>query len=267
MRKRLEVPMDTTAASNPATHLVVATILLTLGLTTNAQDGTPHQETTITETRQTQLSASEIAQAKVWSLNEAEWRRYRSLMQGIRGSVSPATLSPIEVLGIHARDAAERRQYAERWAIAMHEDAERILKFQRAYDVAFERLYPGQMLIDMAALNGGDPRATKVLATDRILLRVALNCPSCDAVLAKALRRLDDVAGIDIYVVNTGESDQAAIRKWAGAQAIQPEWVRSRRVTLNIDKASFGLTKENEPPPTLYVRRGERIERLAYAAL
>ena len=259
--------MKATAASNPATHLVVATIFLTLGLAANAQDGTPHQETTITETRQTQLSASEIEQAKVWSLNKSEWRRYRSLMQGIRGSVSPATLSPIEVLGIHARDAAERRQYAERWAIAMHEDAERILKFQHAYDVAFERLYPGQTLIDMTALNGGDPRATKLLATDRILLHVALNCPSCDAVLAKALRRLDDVAGIDIYIVNTGESDQAAIREWAGAQAIQPEWVRSRRVTLNIDKASFDEKKEREPPPTLYIRRGERIERLAYAAL
>ena len=35
-----------------------------------------------------------------WNLGEAEWTRYQTLMRGIRGSVSPTSLSPIEVLGI-----------------------------------------------------------------------------------------------------------------------------------------------------------------------
>ena len=69
-----------------------------------------------------------------------EWQRYRQLMQGIRGSISPETISPIEVLGIHARDEAERQRYADAWASAMHEDVDRILAFQRAYDEAGKRL-------------------------------------------------------------------------------------------------------------------------------
>ena len=64
----------------------------------------------------TPLSPTDKARATIWDLSDTEWRRYRSLMDGIRGSISPATLSPIEVLGIHARDEAERRRYAERWA-------------------------------------------------------------------------------------------------------------------------------------------------------
>ena len=259
--------MEPMAATSTVTAVAVATLLVTIGFVANAEERATHSETTISKTLETELSASEVARARVWSLNETQWRRYRHLMQGIRGSVSAATLSPIEVLGIHARDAAERRQYAERWVKAMHEDAERILKFQRAYDDAAERLYPGQTLIDVARLHGGTAPVTDLLRTDRILLRVTLDCPSCDAALAKALSRLDDVAGLDIYVIEATESQQASIREWARAQGIDPDWVRSRRVTLNIDKASAGEQDGSESPPTFYIKRGKHIERLAYAAL
>ena len=57
-------------------------------------------------------------------------------------------ISPLEVLDIHARDEAESRRYAELWAQAMGEDAERILAFQRAYVEAGRKLYPGVPLID-----------------------------------------------------------------------------------------------------------------------
>ena len=143
-------------------RVAVAAIILVIGSIAVAQQGTPHRETTITETRQTELTQRDIDRAKAWSLNETEWRRYRYLMNGIRGSVSATNLSPIEVLGIHARDAAERRQYAERWAIAMHEDAERVLRFQRAYDEATERLFPNQTLIDTSILFGGAPQASQL---------------------------------------------------------------------------------------------------------
>lgn len=255
------------SASKAALHLGAVTLLVLTGSVAVAQDVTTRSETRHAETRQTELSASDIERARAWSLNETEWQRYKHLMQGIRGSVSPATLSPIEVLGIHARDEAERRQFAERWAIAMHEDAERILAFQRAYDAAAERLFPGQTLIDTTILFGGTPRATELRSSDRIILRVALECPSCDAVVAKALARVDDVAGIDIYIVDAGPSEQAAIRAWAKTQGIKPDWVRSRRVTLNIGDKDSGNARQSESPPTLYIRRGERIERLAYAAL
>ena len=101
-----------------------------------------------------EFSETDRRRASAWHLNEEEWRRYDTLLKGIRGSVSPATLSPIEVLGIHARDNAERRRYAERWARAMRDDAERILAFQRAYDSAARRLFGDQDLIDINRLAG-----------------------------------------------------------------------------------------------------------------
>ena len=90
-------------------------------------------------------------------------------MQGIRGSISPSTISPIEVLGIHARDEAERQRYAEAWARIMYEDAGRILAFQQAYDAAVKRLYPNQPLIDVSRLPGKSAETTEFQSTDRLL--------------------------------------------------------------------------------------------------
>ena len=216
----------------------------------------------------TPLSMTELARSNAWDLSEVEWRRYQSLMLGIRGSVSAANLSPIEVLGIHARDSAERRAYAERWARAMREDAERILAFQHAYDAAAKRLFMGQALINVGKLQTLPQKTSELQADDRILFFSRVMCPACDAVLVKLLSHLDTVAGIDIYIVDVSQKDDTVIRAWAEAHGIQREWVRTRRVTLNHDAGA--LEKITDGPvetPALFIRRNERLSKLAYAAL
>ena len=192
---------------------------------TTAKDtrSVPHDTTT------TPLSATERERSEAWSLSDTEWRRYQSLMLGIRGSVSPNHLSPIEVLGIHARDSAERRRYAERWARSMRDDAERILAFQHAYDAAAKRLFSGQTLIDVGKLRTLPQKTSELQADDRILFFTRVMCPACDAVLVKLISRLDTVAGIDIYITNVPTGDDEVIRAWAREHGIEREWVGTRR--------------------------------------
>lgn len=227
------------------------------------------QDTTRTEQRHTTVELTERERAEIWSLSETEWQRYQALLRGIRGSVSHSSLSPIEVLGIHARDSAERRRYAELWAIEMHRDAERILEFQRAYDDAVKRLYPGQRLIDPTRLFGVDAPAVELRRSDRVILHVTLDCPSCDAAMQKAAERLNDVDGIDVFVRSTANEDPdvdaAAIRRWAKAQGIEPGWVKTRRVTLNVDTERDSAAARTTP--LLHVRRGGQLKPLAYSAL
>lgn len=163
-----------------------------------------------------------------WDLDEAEWQRYQTLMRGIRGSVSPATLSPIEVLGIHARDEAERRKYAQRFARIMREDTERILAFQRAYDQAAAELDPPR------------PARAATAAGDRLLLFVAAaECAGeCKHRLASALAEQRAGARLDIYVL--GAKDDEAIRSWAKAQGIDAAAVREKRITLNHERGELG---------------------------
>jgi len=229
-------------------------------------------ETTDTERRSLNeafvpLTATERSQANAWQLTAIEWRRYQALMQGIRGSVSPANLSPIEVLGIHARDAAERRRYAELWARAMRDDAERVLAFQRDYDAAIRHLLSGQALIDVTARSPAPQKNGYLRSTDRVLVFTRLQCPACEAVLATVLSRADDVSGIDVYITDPSAND-ADIRAWAEQLNIDRNWVKERRVTLNREADALAkLSGKSTMVPALFIRRDGELLALNYADL
>ena len=214
------------------------------------------------------LSDLEQARAQTWNLSKTEWRRYRELMQGIRGSISPETISPIEVLGIHARDEAERQRFAEAWARAMREDVDRILAFQRAYDAAGKRLYPNEPLIDIDRLPGKTEETSVLQPTDRLLFFARPECPACDMLVGKLLKRIDDVSGIDIYLLGLAPGDDVAVRDWASAHQINPEWVRGRRITLNHDGGALDrLTSGRGEVPYILRRRGADVSQLRVSDL
>ena len=257
---------------NRAVKLLIIYIAL---VTTNpgfaTESATTQVETTgqdHSSTETTTLSAVERARSHLWNLSETEWSRYQTLMQGIRGSISPPMISPIEVLGIHARDDAERTHYAELWARAMHEDAERILAFQRAYDMAANRLYSNEPLIDVTRLPEKTADTTPFQSGDRLLFFTRPECPACDVLMNRLLKNIDAVSGIDIYLRDIAPGDDAAVRAWASIHRIEPDWVRSRRITLNHDGGALDrLTHGQNDVPFVFRRRGEDLAKLRAADL
>lgn len=232
----------------------------------NTQSGNTTTSATLLE--RTPLSEHARTRAGLWGLSPEEWQRYRTLMEGIRGSISPGTISPIEVLGIHARDEAERRQYAEQWAVMMREDAERILAFQRAYDDAGRLLYPLETLIDVARLPVQTDSGDALRRTDRVLLFARPDCAACDALLARVLARLDRLDGVDVFLTGIPAGDEAAIRNWAIDRGIRPEWVTARRVTLNFEGGALArVAPGREELPVLMRRRGGSVTPLSGSAL
>lgn len=232
----------------------------------NTQAGSTTTSSTILE--RTPLTEHERTRAGLWGLSAAEWQRYRTLMEGIRGSISPGTISPIEVLGIHARDEAERRKYAEQWAVMMREDAERILAFQHAYDAAGRLLYPDESLIDVARLPQQTASGEGLSRTDRVLLFARPDCAACDALLARVLARLDRLDGIDVFLAGIPAGDEEAIRNWAVERGIRLEWVTSRRVTLNFEGGALArVAPGREALPVLMRRRGGAITPLSGSEL
>ena len=242
-------------------HLMAMTLILSPLSVVRA--GTGQSTTEETQRRQTPLALSERARAQSWGLSESEWQRYRSLLHGIRGTISPATLSPLEVLGIHARDDAERTRYAEQWAIAMRDDAERILAFQRAYDEANRRLFPNTPLIDAAELPPRSSTEAELRPSDRVLVFVRPACSDCESLLTRVLASRDKFAGVDIFVAGVAPGDDQAVRAWAGSQHIDPAWVQSRQVTLNF---ANGVDRPGAVEPYLMRRRGDVLTPLAATA-
>lgn len=225
-------------------------------------------DTSVSATAKNTLTPFDLARSRAWGLTETEWQRYKLLMQGIRGSISPPTISPIEVLGIHARDEDERRRYAELWARAMREDVDRILAFQRAYDEAGKRLYPNEQLIDVSRLPAHSSNTNALSPSDRVLFFTRPDCPACDALLGKLLKRIDEVAGIDLYIAGVKTGDDQAVRTWAIGHGIDPAWVRNRRVTLNHEAGVLKrLTEGKGEIPYLLRRRGEDVSALRASEL
>ena len=208
------------------------------------------------------------ARSRSWGLSRIEWQRYEQLMQGIRGSISPSTISPIEVLGIHARDTDERRRYAEMWTRILREDVSRILAFQHAYNAATKRLYPDEPLIDINRLPARTDKAGALREGDRVLFFTRADCAACDALLEKLLPRMDAVAGIDIYIAGVASGDDQAVRDWALTHSIKPEWVRSARVTLNHEAGVLKrLTQGKGRIPYILRRQGKDLSVLRAAQL
>ncbi|MDN5869211.1 MAG: TIGR03759 family integrating conjugative element protein [Nitrococcus sp.] len=249
-----------------------ATVLLLFTSTSWAADPldvqSEHTTTSASVLQRSPLTEHERARAGLWGLSEEEWGRYRTLMEGIRGSISPASISPIEVLGIHARSEAERRKYAKRWAGMMRKDAERILAFQRAYDQAHRLLYPNEPLIDVSRLLSRRAADEALRRTDRLLLFARPDCAVCDALLARVLASLDRLDGVDVFFTGIAAGDEGAIRDWARERGIRPEWVQSRRVTLNFDAGTLErLAPGREDLPVLMRRRGDSVTPLSGSAL
>lgn len=84
---------------------------------------------------------------QMWGLTAEEMRRSKVLALGPRGAFSVEKISPLEILGIHARTDAERRQYAERLARLFHEDVARSIAWNAEMAAAMARLYPNEPMV------------------------------------------------------------------------------------------------------------------------
>lgn len=169
--------------------------------------------------------------AKDWGLEPEEWTRYRQLMQGPLGVYSP-NLDPLTALGIEARTSDERRRYAELQVQAEARRVEKLLIYQRAYDAAWQRLYPNLQRVD---LSGSSSLPQDTFQPTRLAVFVKENCPACE----RRVRQLQaEGAEFDLYLVDSRQED-ARVRQWAERVGVDPDKVRDRAITLNHDNGRW----------------------------
>jgi len=213
---------------------VFAALLLMLHLPVSAQQ-VPVQPARNAHSQITHSSDAQLAQQ--WGLNHDEWARYRELMQGSLGVYSP-NIDPLSALGIEARTDEERRRYAELQVQAEARRVEKLLAYQRAYDEAWQRLYP-----DMQRVNLPGAVSSAALGNGRMAVFVRDDCTACE----QTVQRLQSSGTeFDLYMVGS-RSDDARIRDWARRAQINPLRVRDGSITLNHDGGrwlSLGLSGE-----------------------
>ncbi|WP_292404220.1 MULTISPECIES: TIGR03759 family integrating conjugative element protein [unclassified Methylophaga] len=221
-------------------------------------------ESTTTQTEQKHLQ---------WGLSESEYARYEELMEGVRGSISPDTISPLEVLGIHAQNEAERKKYARLWADMMEQDTERVLAFQRAYDEAW-RDKGNKPLIDIEQIRSQLPSVPETTpqqlsntTTKRTLIATKLtDCEACDKKIQQLLTMMlvDQSLHLDVYFSDSSDKENSVIRQWAMENRIDAELLRNRRITLNHGQALMKQYQldEGQLPATFKVDNTGGVKRV-----
>jgi hypothetical protein len=168
-------------------------LLLVVGVTAHglaADQGTTStvSETSATSTSKgvggakevgTNLSAAELATAQLWGISAQEMQRAVQLMRGPRGSFSVANISPLEVLGIHAKTDAERQKYAELFAQAYVADVNRSIAWAKVSQVEIKRITGNSPVVSFEGMSGVE--ATKAVAAGANVPRSVLASPAKSA--------------------------------------------------------------------------------------
>ena len=193
--------------------------------------------------------------ARDWGLKPEEWARYRRLMAGPLGILSPH-LDPLTALGIEARSEALRAHYAE---LEVHMEGERVAKllaYQRAYDAAWKRLYPHLEPVEFAAAPPDRPQIASASVSKRLAVFVKEPCAACDA-MVKALEARG--RRFDIYMV--GLEDDTQLRAWAARVGLNAGEVRSGTITLNHDDGRWLSIGDASPLPAVLAQVNGRWQR------
>ena len=202
-------------------------------------------------------SQDERAIARRWGLSVEEYRRYETLMKGVRGSFSDPRISPIEVLGIHARTPEERRRYADRLVRLLYQDTERVLAFEREVQAAWRRLGAPMFQNEEDVSFPSDEELLRASKGRRLAVFTALSCRECQDKVRRLLALVDRLSGLDIYVVDA--QDAKVIGDFAKGLGIRPDLVHERKVTLNRGRRLFSLYRGDKSLPVLFVRSGNRL--------
>jgi hypothetical protein len=127
----------------------------------------------------TNLSAAELATAQLWGISAQEMQRAQQLMRGPRGSFSVANISPLEVLGIHAKTDAERQKYAELFAQAYVADVNRSIAWAKVSQVEIKRITGNSPVVNFEGMTGVE--ASKAVAAGANVPRSVLASPAKSA--------------------------------------------------------------------------------------
>ncbi|MBI4356580.1 MAG: TIGR03759 family integrating conjugative element protein [Gammaproteobacteria bacterium] len=205
------------------------------------------------EVQNTQVLASRLG------LTQEEWRQYEGIMQN-EGQFRLQGVDPVWVLGIAAKNPEERKRYAELAAKNEEKYTEETLAFQKAFLEARNRLYGGR--VSLSDESQGWVAPNEFRSGDRLLYFLEPHCKTCELDISLVLSWVQKYRiGLDVYFRET-RGDNSIVQAWAREHRILPEWVTSRRITLNHDSGEFARFGLGESLPLLLLRRDTHVMRV-----
>lgn len=247
----LNIPGINTQSLN--TQAVQDHTLARAGLTVNEDDLTSEQDI-----NKIKLNEKQLHEAKVWNLTLDEEKRYVFLMQN-RSKIYYQGLrqTPLDILGLNARNEAERNHFAE---LAAVQEAQKVSK-NIAWNNAFYKAY-NKLFANVPVVGDFDPSPYSPYAHKPVQLNqgetLYLFIKSDDAVktilltLTEAIENTPDTRLHLMFL----ETDDLSIQLWANKNQIPQYLVNSGRISLNHGDLNYQSLKKKTTPLLLLSKNG-----------
>ena len=242
--------------SAPALKQLVITSLFFLSLPTFSAQTTGTEDFSIS--KKSELSESELTQAKQWKLTLKEFKKFKEIKNSPRAYFTPnLENNPLLGLALESETETERASYADRWVQIQFENNVKVISWQLEVSEAWKRQYPGVPRFvynnpsmekhTVKSMNAGSVstfnkimndsnRFDIVTAKPRAQLYISVvGCESCVAAYKAQYDALKSGAidGIDIHFING--PNKTDIINWAVENKLSSADVNEARVvTLNV---------------------------------
>ncbi len=214
---------------------------------------------TYSDTAFDQLSADQQQQiAQVWGVTDKEYAHYLWLMQNTPSGRWYKNLDPDEVLMLNANNDQERMKYALIVVKETHDRGEHELAAQKAYDQAWQTLYPNQPRI---MIPGQTPQSFKELkAGDTLLFFTKINDDSSNATLQQLFDLIVHHSDVRLQIFIVGDPGSKAIETWANQQKIPTDLYQAGVIKMQMDKGYLSkLTQSPLPTPVLMLNHDQDL--------
>lgn len=207
-----------------------------------------------------QLTETQLFEAKVWGLTLDEEKRYIQLMQSrSHYYYNGLNLTPVDILGINARDENERNHFA---ALAAAQEAQKVAKniaWNNAFYKAYNRLFDNVPVVGKFNASTYAPityQSIQLKAKDNLYLFVKPNDP-IRTVLLTLISTVKTTTDVKLHIMLLEASD-VAIQIWANQHQIPQSLVIGGQISLNNGDFNFNALDTNPKisPLLLLARAG-----------
>jgi len=227
--------------------------LARMGLSVNDDDITTDQDI-----NKIALTEQQLHEAKVWNLTFEEERRYVFLMQNRSGIYYKGLRqTPLDILGINARDEAERNHFAE---LAAAQEAQKVTK-NIAWNNAFHKAY-NELFANIPVVGDFDPSPYSPYAHEPVHLNPGETLylfikpeQTVQTVLLTLFDAIENTPNTQLHLMLL-DCDETEIQLWANKNQIPEYLISNGRLSLNHGEQNFQALKvTNKTTPLLLLSK------------
>lgn len=198
------------------------------------------------------LTEQQIHEADVWGLTADEEKRYVLLMQNRSGLYYRGLRqTPLDILGINARNEIERNHFAE---LAAKQEAQKVSKniaWNNAFYKAYNKLFENVPIVGDFDPKPFSPYAHQPLLLDQndTLYFFVKPDEAIKSVLMLLLDAIKITPNTRLHIMMLG-SDELSIQLWANQHQIPQDLVNSGQLTLNhgdLNYQSLSIAQKSTP--------------------